>query len=60
MSQKIEFLIELKELFDLFSLEVCENFLTDMKEFELNYGREQFTDLLRVNFEHYLDLRRDI
>jgi hypothetical protein len=60
MSQKTDFLIELKSLFDLFTIEVCENFLTDMKEFELKYEREQFTDLSRVNFEHYLDLRKGI
>lgn len=55
-----EFLIELKGLFDLFSVEICESFLTEMKEFELNYGKELFTTFLRENFEHYLDLRKGV
>jgi len=56
--KEAEMLIELKGLFDLFPIEVCEGLLCDMKEYELNYDSEYFVLFSRECLEHYLDLRK--
>lgn len=58
--QEIKFLIELKELFDLFPIEVCENFLTDLKELEFleHKQADKIYNISIVSMEYYLTLRK--
>jgi len=47
---------QLKELYDLFSIETVENCLTELKELQLEL--KQDAQLLQIDLELYLDERK--